>query len=374
MAKILVAMSGGVDSSVAAALLKEQGHEVAGATMRTWASNSCENLNTKACCGITGVEDAREVADTLGIKYWVLNFEEEFKKYVIDYFAAEYLKGRTPNPCIACNEHIKFRLFLKRAQEMGFDSIATGHYAEVFKADNGLFALREGKDAVKDQTYVLFPLDQDVLSKLYLPCGGFSKAEIRDLAKKHNLTCVAGKAESMEICFIPDNNYGGFVEKEFDPRATVPSLALPGVVKLKDGTVLGKHEGYFHFTHGQRRGINIAYKEKLYVLDIKPETNEVIVGTKEDVLGQKFIIDRVNWHAAPPSETFEAYVKIRSQHKKSPAIITRLNDKQVEVCFLDKQEAITPGQGAVLYDGNVVLAGGWIGDKTCPSQTKPVSV
>ncbi|HCM43021.1 MAG TPA: tRNA 2-thiouridine(34) synthase MnmA [Candidatus Omnitrophica bacterium] len=370
MAKILVAMSGGVDSSVAAALLKEQGHEVAGATMRTWASNSCENLNTKACCGITGVEDAREVADTLGIKYWVLNFEEEFKKYVIDYFAAEYLKGRTPNPCIACNEHIKFRLFLKRAQEMGFDSIATGHYAEVFKADNGLFALREGKDAVKDQTYVLFPLDQDVLSKLYLPCGGFSKAEIRDLAKKHNLNCVAGKAESMEICFIPDNNYGGFVEKEFNPKETVPSLSLPGVVKLKDGTVLGKHDGYFHFTHGQRRGINIAYKEKLYVLDIKPETNEVIVGTKDDVLGQTFVVDRVNWHAAPPAETFEAHVKIRSQHKKSPAIVTRLSPNQIEVSFLNKQEAITPGQGAVLYDGNVVLAGGWIGSaqiKACAS-------
>ncbi len=166
----------------------------------------------------------------------------------------------------------------------------------------------------------------------------------------------------MEICFIPDNDYGGFVEKEFDPRATVPSLSIPGVVKFKDGTVLGKHDGYFHFTHGQRRGINIAYKEKLYVLDIKPETNEVIVGTKEDVLGQKFVVDRVNWHAAPPSETFEAHVKIRSQHKKSPAIVTRLNDKQAEVCFLNKQEAITPGQGAVFYVGRVVLAGGWINE------------
>ena len=357
--KILVAMSGGVDSAVAAALLVEQGHEVAGATMRTWASDSCENLNTKACCGFTGIEDAREVADTLGIKYWVLNFEEEFKKKVIDHFAAEYLKGRTPNPCIACNEHIKFRLFLKRAQEMGFDYIATGHYAEVFQAANGNYALREGKDAVKDQTYVLFPLGQDILSKLYLPCGGFSKPEIRDLAKKFNLS-VAGKAESMEICFIPSNDYGAFVEKEYSPKDKVASLSKPGLVKLKDGTVLGYHEGFFHYTRGQRKGLNIAYKEKLYILETIPATNEVIVGTKQDVLSEKFIVSDVNWHAAPSADTFEASVKIRSQHKKSPAVITRISENKAEVAFLEPQEAITPGQAAVLYDGNVVLAGGWI--------------
>ena len=359
MAKILVAMSGGVDSSVAAALLQAEGHEVAGATMRTWASDSCENLNTKACCGFTGVEDAREVADTLGIKYWVLNFEKEFKEKVIDHFADEYLKGRTPNPCIACNEHIKFRLFLKRAQEMGFDAIATGHYAEVFQAPNGNYALREGVDPVKDQTYVLFPLGQDILSRLYLPCGKYSKAEIRDLARKYNLS-VAGKAESMEICFIPSNDYGAFMEKEYAPKEKVASLSKPGLVKLKDGTILGYHEGFFHYTRGQRRGLNIPYKEKLYILETIPETNEVIVGTKEDVRGNKFTVGKVNWHAAPSGETFEALVKIRSQHKKSPALIRRIAENSAEVSFLEPQESITPGQAAVFYENNVVLAGGWI--------------
>lgn len=349
-------MSGGVDSSVAAAILKEQGHEVAGATIRTWASDTCADLNTKACCGLSGVEDARDVAETLGIPYWVFNFEKEFKKYVVDYFASEYVKGRTPNPCVACNEHIKFRLFLQRARELGYDSIATGHYAQI-EHINGEPVISEGEDAGKDQSYVLFPLDRDVLAHLYLPIGKFTKVEIRAQAAGLNLTRVAGKPDSQEICFIPSNDYGKFLQNSYQGETKV--IPQKGVIRTRGGKVMGEHEGYFHYTRGQRRGLGVAHSERLYVLETLPETNEVIVGTKEEVFGLRCIVGRMNWFV-PPREKFSAHVKIRSQHTKAPAEVTILEDGRAFVEFEDPQDAITPGQGAVFYDARKVLGGGWI--------------
>ncbi len=353
--KILVAMSGGVDSSVAAAILKEQGHDVAGATIRTWSPDNCDNRNTRACCGLTGVEDARDVADSLGIPYWVFNFEKEFKEHVVDYFASEYKKGRTPNPCIACNEHIKFRLFLSRARKLGYDSIATGHYARlVFDAETATYHLTEGMDASKDQSYVLFPLGQDIFPFLSLPIGGFTKDEIRAKAREINL-CVKDKPDSQEICFIPSNDYGAFLRREY-----LTSAGEPGVIRTQDGKILGKHEGYFNFTRGQRRGMGVAFTERLYVLNTDPETNEVIVGTKEQIMQRSFLVSKVNWFAKPDQNIFRALVKIRSQHPKSPATVEQVGENQARVVFDLDQDAITPGQAAVFYEGIKVLGGGWI--------------
>ena len=354
--KILVAMCGGVDSSVAAALLVEEGHEVAGATIRTWASNSCASRNTRACCGLTGVEDARDVAERLGIRYWVFNFEEEFKRHVVDYFASEYLKGRTPNPCVACNEHIKFRLFLKRARQLGFDAIATGHYARVvYDEKYQAHTIEEGEDPSKDQSYVLFPLDQGVLKQLYLPVGDRKKSEIREKARALGLASVMDKPDSQEICFIPSNDHAAFLEKEFDAKKE------PGVIRTREGKVLGQHTGYYQFTRGQRRGLGVSHTERLYVLETIPETNEVIVGTKEEVMDTSFGVERVNWFLRPDRPCFEANVKIRSQHAKAPAQIEILSGNEVRVTFEEPQEAVTPGQAAVFYEGSRLLGGGWIG-------------
>ncbi len=351
----MVAMSGGVDSSVAAALLLEQGYEVAGATIQVWNSPRCGNKNTNACCGVAGIMDARAVANKLGIPYQIFHFEDAFKREVVDRFASEYQKGRTPNPCISCNEHIKFAMFFEKARELGYDKIATGHYAQVHPhEESGRYYLSEGKDLSKDQSYVLFPLQQTILKDLLLPVGSFTKKEIRDKARDLELV-VMDKPDSQEICFVPNQEYGPFLEKEFGK----PKLP-PGVIRHKDGRVLGDHPGYYHFTRGQRRGLQVAFSERLYVIETRPETNEVIVGSKEDILDQSFRVERVNWFLNPPADNFSAEVKIRSQHRKTRAKVIQLSATSARVEFEIPQDAITPGQAAVFYDGDRLIGGGWI--------------
>jgi tRNA-uridine 2-sulfurtransferase len=364
--KVLVAMSGGVDSSVAAALLKEEGYEVGGATIRTWAPNDCELLNTRSCCGLSGVEDAREVAHSLDIPYWVFNFEKSFKAHVVDYFAAEYKQGRTPNPCIACNEHVKFRQFLVRAKQLGFDAIATGHYARIdYSSSQQAYYIAEGVDQRKDQSYVLFPLSASLLQDVLMPLGRFTKTFIREKARALGLHAVMDKPDSQEICFIPSNDYGTFLQREYSKNKTDQKSTTPagkGPIRMRDGRVLGQHEGYFHFTRGQRRGLGVAHKERLYVLDTKPETNEVVVGTREEIFESSCIVGGMNWFLASAQPVFRAQVKIRSQHRKAHATVTILDKGKARIVFDEAQDAITPGQGAVLYENEKVLGGGWIQD------------
>jgi tRNA-specific 2-thiouridylase len=281
---------------------------------------------------------------------------------VVDHFASEYMKGRTPNPCISCNEHIKFRLFFKRAKQLGFDAIATGHYARLVYDENfKAYTLEEGEDPAKDQTYVLFPLDQEILSHLYLPVGGRKKSEIRQKARALGLQSVMEKPDSQEICFIPSNDHGTFLEKEFEAKKE------PGNIRTREGKILGTHTGYYQYTRGQRRGLGVAHSERLYVLETLPETNEVVVGTKAEVMDLSFVVRRVNWLLRPWEKEGEAhpslraFVKIRSQHQKVPAWIEIVSEDEAFVTFETPQEAVTPGQAAVFYDGRRVLGGGWIG-------------
>jgi tRNA-uridine 2-sulfurtransferase len=349
--RVLVAMSGGVDSCVAALILKEQGYEVIGATMKIWPAEYCGKEKEKSCCSLRDIEDAKKVCDALGIKHYVLNFEKIFRENVIDYFVDEYLSGRTPNPCIICNKKIKFGKFLRKAEEIECDFIATGHYAVIER--NGVCKLKEAVDKSKDQSYVLFSLSPGQIEKTLFPVGGLTKDAVKRRAKEAGLN-VFDKPESQEICFVPDNSYPDFIKKY---RGLKPET---GDIVDSSGKILGKHKGFWNFTIGQRKGMGIAAAHPLYVIDIKSGENLVVAGSASEVKRKRFIVDGVNWLYEKPGDSFRAEVKIRYAHKKSGAVLMKSDDGKVIVEFEKTQEAITPGQAAVFYEGEYVLGGGWI--------------
>jgi tRNA-specific 2-thiouridylase len=354
--KIAVAMSGGVDSSAAAALLKEQGHEIVGLTMLLWDSppdpGKAAPFPTPA-----HVADARRVAERLGIPHRVVPLKEIFEKEIVGYFAEEYLRGRTPNPCVLCNRRVKFGALLKKAEELGAEALATGHYARIrWEPAASRYTLRRGRDRRKDQSYFLFLLDQEQLGKILLPLGDKSKAEVREMASRLKLP-VAEKAESQEICFIPDNDYRKFV----DARMGRGAAKAGKIVNLK-GQELGRHEGIHAYTVGQRRGLRIAAPHPHYVLALDAERNTVIAGRNEELYAASLTVQGVNWVSIPPPEgKIEAEVQIRYRHPGTAGILAPLGEGRVRVELAIPQRAVTPGQAAVFYRGDEVLGGGWIG-------------
>lgn len=352
---VVVGMSGGVDSSVAAFLLKEQGYHVIGVTMEIWQSEKqCTMEREGGCCGLSAVEDARRVAEILDIPYYVMNFREEFQQNVIDYFVKEYMAGKTPNPCIACNRYVKWESLLKRSMEIGADYIATGHYARIGQLSNGRYAIQNSVTAKKDQTYALYNLTQEQLKKTLMPIGDYEKSEVREIAKKAGLI-VADKADSMDICFVPDGDYASFIQKEADCR--VPA----GNFVDSNGKILGQHKGIIHYTVGQRKGLNLALGYPVFVLKIKPETNEVVVGPLEESLSDKVYMRQVNFMAEAEFEQGKTYLgKIRYNHKGAYCTVEKIEEDLYCCTFEGKQRAVTPGQALVLYDKDVVAGGGTI--------------
>ncbi|MBQ8233387.1 MAG: tRNA 2-thiouridine(34) synthase MnmA [Lachnospiraceae bacterium] len=354
--KVVVGMSGGVDSSVAAYLLKEQGYDVIGVTMQIWQDEeeSAKEENG-GCCGLSAVDDARRVAQALDIPYYVMNFKKEFKCRVIDYFVEEYLKGRTPNPCIACNRYVKWESLLKRSMEIGADYIATGHYARIDRLPNGRFAIRNSVTAAKDQTYALYNLTQFQLSHTLMPVGDYTKEEIRQIAMEQRLP-VAHKPDSQEICFVPDQDYASFIDREVPGK--VPG---PGNFVTLDGKVLGQHKGITHYTVGQRRGLEIAAGHRIFVTQIRPETNEVVLGENEDTYTDTVICDKVNFMSVDDiAEPVRVLAKIRYNHKGEYCMLKKQADGKIICSFERPVRAATPGQAVVFYDGEHVLGGGTI--------------
>ncbi len=354
--KVVVGMSGGVDSSVAAYLLKEQGYDVIGVTMQIWQDEQTKiQEENGGCCGLSAVDDARRVAQHLDIPYYVMNFKQEFKENVMDYFVEEYLAGRTPNPCIACNRYVKWESLLKRSMEIGADYIATGHYARIIKLPNGRYAIRNSVTTAKDQTYALYNLTQYQLAHTLMPVGEYEKEEIREIAKRANLP-VANKPDSQEICFIPDNDYAGFIDREAPGR-------VPGRGKFvtKDGTILGEHLGITHYTIGQRKGLNLAMGHPVFVTDIRPETDEVVIGENEDVFADTLVCGNLNFMSIEDLEKpREVIAKIRYAHKGERCLIQKIGENRVKCTFVAPVRAITPGQAVVFYEDGHVLGGGVI--------------
>jgi len=364
-APIAVAMSGGVDSSTVAALLVRQGKSVVGLTMQLWNQRRMPELApdgpTGRCCSIDDVYDARRVAEQIGIPYYVVNFEEQFEEHVVKPFVAEYLAGRTPIPCTLCNNYIKFDRFLEMADAVGAWQIATGHYARVrYDTPSGRYQLLRAVDPAKDQTYFLFGLTQPQLARTLFPLGEMAKPAVREMARGFDLA-VAEKGDSQEICFVPNGDYAAFLSA-YMKETGVEEPRTQGAIVTSDGRTLGEHQGVHHFTVGQRRGLGIATGEPLYVIRTDPATQRVTVGSGDELWCSKFFARDVNWVSiAAPEGPVAASVKIRNKHQAAPATLRPTAEPgRVEVVFAEPQRAVTPGQGAVFYDGDLVLGGGWI--------------
>jgi len=366
--KIAVAMSGGVDSSAAAAILKEQGHELVGFTMQLWDQRRGINVDENGdslpsrCCSLDDVYDARRVAEELGFPFYVLNLERDFERDVVQPFVDSYLQGETPIPCVSCNSRLKFASLDRLALSLGCEKVATGHYARVeFDPSSNRYKLLRGSNQQKDQSYFLWELTQAQLARALFPLGEMSKPEARDAARHHGLNGVSEKKESQEICFVPDGDYAGFIDRYLDAENATERLPGAGDIVDTSGRVIGRHEGIHRYTIGQRRGIGIANDRALYVIGIDAGKNRVTAGLPEELLSSEFSVARANWIAFDdPKEPVSAEVRVRYRHIAAPATITPLENDRALIVFDEPQRAITPGQASVFYRGDEVIGGGWI--------------
>jgi tRNA-uridine 2-sulfurtransferase len=356
--RVLVAMSGGIDSSVAAVMLHEQGYEVIGMTMKTWdyASSGSSKKET-GCCSLDSINDARNIAVNLGFPHYILDIREEFGDYVIDHFTKEYLEGRTPNPCVLCNTHIKWDALLRRADKLGCEFIATGHYANL-RNENGRYVISKGLDESKDQSYALWGISQESLSRTMYPLGNLKKSEIRQMALERGFTELVNKSESYEICFVPDNDYRSFLKRRVEG---LEESVSGGEFVLEDGTIVGSHEGYPFYTVGQRKGLGIALGYPVYVTEIQKDHNRVVLGTFDELSRDGMYVRNLNLSKYEDlnGRKLDTITKVRYNDKGTPAVIEQAGDI-MKVYFGKGVHAIAPGQAAVFYEENDVIGGGWI--------------
>lgn len=356
--RVLVAMSGGIDSSVAAVMLKEQGYEVIGITMKTWDYTTAGGSKKETgCCSLDAMNDARNIAVKMGAPHFILDIREEFGNYVINHFTEEYLAGRTPNPCVLCNTHIKWDALLKRADKLDCAFIATGHYANI-RQENGRFVISKGKDKNKDQSYALWGISQESLSRTIFPLGNLTKSAIRAFAQERGFHDLLRKSESYEICFVPDNDYRGFLKRRIEG---LEENMKGGEFVLEDGTVVGHHEGYPFYTVGQRKGLGIALGYPVYVTAIQPNKNRVVLGTFDELARDGMYVNKLSMvkYADLNGQKVDTITKVRYNDRGTPAVIEQAGDT-MKVFFGKGVHAVAPGQAAVFYEGEDVIGGGWI--------------